>query len=91
MNSKEIKVNLAYEDFSSKVKSAIHYLNLFKLGNEAGVEEDFNKALVMLHSLAYLAGDPDFDVTSEIELNNWMVSNQDRILNYINNPVQEQI
>lgn len=90
MNSKEIKINLAYDNFASTVQSAIHYLNLFKLANEAGVADDFNKAIVMLHALAYLAGDPDFDVTSEVELNAWMTSNQDRILNYINNPVQKE-
>jgi len=90
MYSREIKVNLAYDNFAATAQYAINYLNLFKASNEAGVTEDFDKAIVMLHALVYLARDADFDVTSEVELNAWIASNQDRILNYINNPVAKE-
>jgi hypothetical protein len=86
MNSREIKINLEYENLNDIIKSATHCLNLFKVYNEANNLVDsieLDKALYFINSLGYLANDPTIDVTLDIEFNSWMLQNKDRILEHL--------
>lgn len=89
MDSKEIKVDLSNTNFISKISSAINYLTIFKIANDENPivsSEDYNDAIVFLNSFIYLSKDVSLqEANSNIELNQWLESNSQKINEYITN------
>lgn len=97
MNEKEIKVNLNYENFTTVIADAVHYMNTIRSIKNDNYDihqdpnfvlgEKFDKAFALLSSFLYLAN-VETNVTLEIELNKWMQENLERITDNANNPTE---